>query len=169
MDLTVGYRPAAVARAGVPAVVLPLAAAYAVYAAPGPWLTAAGFAVFAFVTAVFVPLSGRAAVRALRGAPLLTLDAEGVTLHSARVTLPWSNVAEARIEHRPGRPALLVFVAADERRAVAALRGLPRRFASSGIRRVGGPVFVRADQLARPVEDVLAAVPVRVRHRSALT
>jgi hypothetical protein len=36
-------------------------------------------------------------------APLLTLDRDGVTLHSARIRLPWSNVAEIRIGHTAAR------------------------------------------------------------------
>jgi hypothetical protein len=169
----VGYRPAAVVRAGVPAVLLPLGAAYAAWTAQrtGPWLSAVLWVVFGFVTCVFVPLFVRAAVRWLGGAPLLTVDGGGVTLHSARVRLPWSNVAEVRIRHRPGQAGVLVFVPADAARATGGLRGPARWFARSGIDRLGGPVFLRTDQLTCPVDDLLAAVravaAVPVRHRPA--
>jgi hypothetical protein len=45
-----------------------------------------------------------------------------------------------------------------------------RRFARDGMRRLGGPIFVRVVQLASPIEEVLAAarrwsaVPVRHHH-----
>ena len=174
MALIVGYRGAAVARAGIPSLLLPLAAGYAAYLTlgAGPVLAVPVFAVFAFVVVVFVPLFVRAVVRALAGAPLLTIDEDGVTLHSARVRLPWSNVAEVRVEHRPGRAELLVFVPVDARKVVRAHRGVARSFARGGTPRVGGPVFVRADQLALPIEEVLAAVrrsaAVPVRHRGVL-
>ncbi|GLY82953.1 hypothetical protein [Actinoallomurus iriomotensis] len=169
--LTVGYRWAAVAKAGLPAVLLPLAAGYAEYIArgDGPLISVLLLVVFGFVTVVFLPLFLRAVVRASRGAPLLTIGEDGVTLHSARVRLPWSNVAEVRVERRPGRAELLVFVPVDAAQVVTAHRGTPRWFARGGIPRVGGPIFVRADQLARPLEEVLAAVrrwtsaPVRRR------
>ncbi|GAA4623009.1 hypothetical protein GCM10023196_017480 [Actinoallomurus vinaceus] len=112
----------------------------------------------------------RAAWRAARRLPFLTLDSDGVMLHSARVALPWSNVAEVRIVSRSpdGRTAkLIVFVPVDTDRAVAGLRGMPRRFARSGIKRVGGPIFVRPYALAMPFEEVLATartlttVPIR--------
>jgi hypothetical protein len=172
--LTVGYRWAAVAKAGLPAVLLPSAAAYAAYTVldDGPLISGLLLVVFLFVTLVFLPLFLRAVVRASLGAPLLTIDGGGVTLHSARVGLPWSNVAEIRVERRPGRAALLVFVPVDAERVVTAHRGTPRWFALSAIPRVGGPVYVRADQLALPLEDILAAVrrstSVPVRHRAML-
>jgi hypothetical protein len=135
-------------------------------------LATAAFTVCALLTVVFAMLFLRAVVRALRGAPLLTLDRDGVTLHSARVTLPWPNVAEIQIDHKPGHADLLVFVPVDEDRAVEALQGLARRFARDGVRRVGGPIFVRVPQLARPIEDVLSAAhrlsAAPVRHRHAL-
>jgi hypothetical protein len=103
----------------------------------------------------------RAAWRAARRRPLLTLDSERVVLHSARVALPWSDVAELRIVNRSpdGRTAkLIVFVPVDADRVIAGLRGMPRRFARSGIRRLGGPIFVRPEDLAMPFDEVLAAV-----------
>jgi hypothetical protein len=175
--LAVGYRRSALAPLGVLAAILALGTAYTGFLALGTGfgLATAAFTVLALLTLVFVPLFLRAVVRALRGAPLLTLDGDGVTLHSARVTLPWSNVAEIRIVHKPGHADLLVFVPADENRAVEALSGLPRRFAADGIRRVGGPIFVRVPQLAAPIEDVLSAAhrlttaPVRHNHALART
>jgi hypothetical protein len=157
--LAVGYRRSALTPLGVLTAILALATAYTGFVALGTGfgLATAAFTVCALLTLVFVPLFLRAVVRALRGAPLLTLDGGGVTLHSARVTLPWSNVAEIRIVHKPDHADLLVFVPVDETRAVEALNGLPRRFAADGIRRVGGPIFVRVPQLADPIEDVLAA------------
>lgn len=172
--LTVGYRWSAVAKAGIPAVLLPLAAGYAAYTAldDGPLISALLLVVFVFVVLVFVPLFLRAVVRASRGAPLLTINEDGVTLHSARVGLPWSNVAEVRVERRPGRAELLVFVPVDAGQVETAHRGTPRWFARSGSSRVGGPIFVRADQLALPLEEVLAAVrrstSAPVRHRELL-
>ncbi|GAA4518456.1 hypothetical protein GCM10023191_092600 [Actinoallomurus oryzae] len=172
--LAVGYRWAAVGKAGILAVLLPLAAGYAAYTAldDGPLISALFLVVFGFVALVFLPLFARAVLRAARGAPLLTIDEHGVTLHSARVGLPWSNLAEVRVERRPGRAALLVFVPVDAEQVVTAHRGTPRWFARSGTPRVGGPVFVRADQLALPLDEVLAAVRRRtsapVRHREML-
>jgi hypothetical protein len=173
--LAVGYRRSALTPLGVLAAIMALATAYTGFLALGGGFgpATAAFPVCALLTLFFVPLFLRAVVRALRGAPLLSLDGHGVTLHSARVTLPWSNVAEIRIDHRPGHADLLVFVPVEEDRAVGALRGLPRRFAADGIRRVGGPIFVRVPQLAAPIEDVLAAAhrlstaPVRHSHHLA--
>lgn len=175
--LAVGYRRSALTPLGVFAAILAFGTACTGFLALGDGfgLTTAGFAVCALLTLVFVPLFLRAVVRALRGAPLLTLDAAGVTLHSARVTLPWSNVAQIRIDHEPGHADLLVFVPVDEDRAVEALHGLARRFAADGIRRVGGPIFIRVPQLAEPIEDVLTAArrlstaPVRHNHTLSRT
>ncbi|MEV0407190.1 hypothetical protein [Actinoallomurus sp. NPDC050550] len=103
----------------------------------------------------------RAMWRAARRRPLLTLDSERVVLHSARVALPWSNVAEVRIVNRaPDRRTakLIVFVPVDADRVVAGLRGMPRQFARSGIKRLGGPIFVRPEDMAMPFDEVLAAV-----------
>ena len=163
--LAVGYRRSALAPLGVFTAVLTLATAGtgSIAFGAGLGLTTVAFAACALLTLVFVPLFLRAVVRALRGAPLLTLDRAGVTLHSARVTLPWSNVGEIRIDTTPDRADLLVFVPVDDARAVEELRGLARRFARDGIRRVGGPIFVRVPQLARPIEDVLSAA----RHLSS--
>jgi hypothetical protein len=174
MALSVGYRKSALAKAAVPGLLVLAAAGYAVHLAlgQGPVTAVPVVACLVFAVVVFVPLFVRAVVRALLGAPLLTIDDDGVTLHSARVVLPWSNVAEVRVEQRPGGAPRLVFVPADPQRVVSAHRGLARTFARSGTARVGGPVFVRADQLALPLEDVLAAVrrsaPVPVRRREVL-
>ncbi|WP_329257661.1 hypothetical protein OG417_19225 [Actinoallomurus sp. NBC_01490] len=153
---------------------LPVAVGYAAYTVRGdgrPVFTFVFFC-FLFVAFVFVPRFLRTVVRALSGAPLLTINEDGVTLHSARVGLPWSNVAEVRVERRPGRAELLVFVPVDAQRVAAAHRGTSRRFVRSGIPRVGGPIFVRADQLTLPLEEVLAAVrrstSAPVRHREML-
>ncbi|GAA4623006.1 hypothetical protein GCM10023196_017460 [Actinoallomurus vinaceus] len=103
----------------------------------------------------------RAAWRATRGRPLLTLDSEQVVLHSARVALPWSNVAEIRIVNRSpdGQTAkLIVFVPVDADRAVAGLRGMSRRFARSGMKHVGGPIFVRPEDMTSPFGEFLNAV-----------
>ncbi|MFB9835664.1 hypothetical protein [Actinoallomurus acaciae] len=172
--LTVGYRWSGVAKAGILAMLPPLAAGYAAYAVldDGPLISTPFLVAFVFVALVFVPLFLRAVVRALRGAPLLTISEDGVTLHSARVGLPWSNVAEVRVERRPGRAELLVFVPVDAGQVETAHRGTARWFARSGSSRVGGPIFVRADQLTLPLEEVLAAVrrstSAPVRHRELL-
>lgn len=173
--LAVGYRRSALAPSGLFAALLALATVCtgSIALGDGLWLATAAFAVCALVTLFFAAFVLRALVRALRGAPLLTLDAEGVTLHSARVTLPWPNVAEIRIDHTPKNADLLVFVPVDGDRAVEALHGMARRFAADGVRRVGGPIFVRVPQLDAPIEDVLAAArrlnAVPVRHHHALS
>ncbi|MCO6003805.1 hypothetical protein NE236_02325 [Actinoallomurus purpureus] len=103
----------------------------------------------------------RAVWRTVRRLPLLTLGSERVVLHSARVALPWSDIAEVRIVSRSpdDRTAkIIVFVPVDADRVLAGLRGMPRRFARSGIKRVGGPIFVRPHDLAMPFAEVLAAV-----------
>ena len=170
----VGYRWAALAPPGAFVALLPLVTAYAGFLALGAGVVIAAvvFTVFGLVTLGLVPLYLRAVVRALRGAPLLTFSDGGVTLHSARVTLPWPNLAQIRIDHTPGRSDLMVFVPLDQERALEGLRGLPRRFARDGIRQVGGPIFVRTAQLARPVEEILAAARDRtsapVRHHRTL-
>jgi hypothetical protein len=165
------------ATSGIVSVLLLLAAAYSGFLASGlgSVLTAVAFAALGLVVVLIVPLYLRAVVRALRGAPLLTLDRDGVTLHSARVRLPWSNLAEIRIDHMAGRGPgfdMIVFVPVDEHAALASLRGLPRRFARDGIKRFGGPIFVRAGHLASPVEEILAtarrSTPAPVRHHHAL-
>ena len=117
--------------------------------------------VFGLSTALLAGYVARAVWRAKRRRPLLTLDSEGVVLHSARVSLPWSNIAEVRILNRSpdGRTAkLIVFAPVDAGRAVAGLRGMPRRFARDGIERVGGPIFARPHDMAMPLDQVLAAV-----------
>lgn len=176
--LVVGYRFPMLAKTGLLAVALPLFAAYCGYIAYGaddPTVAVVGLVgatMCALAALLIVPLYLRAILRALRGAPMLTLDREGVTLHSARVTLPWANVAEVRIDRMTGRGPgadTIVFVPVDENAAVAALRGLPRRFARDGIRRLGGPIALRAAQLTCPVDDFVAvlrsaSVPVRLRH-----
>jgi hypothetical protein len=170
----VGYRWAALAPSGVFAVLLPLATGYTAFLTlhAGVVVAAVAFTVFGLVTLALVPLYLRAVVRALRGAPLLTFSDGGVTLHSARVTLPWSNLAQIRIDHAPGRSDLIVFVPLDQERVLSELRGLPRRFARDGVRRVGGPIFVRTAQLARPAEEILAAArhssTAPVRHHRTL-
>ena len=160
--LDVGYRRSGVARVGVLAAIPLLGTAYTGFAAFGPAsaFAAVGFVGCAAATLLIIPPYLRAVVRTLRGAPLLTLDRDGVTLHSARIRLPWSNVAEIRIGHTAGRgPAgdTLVFVPVDESRVLAELHGMRRRFARDGMRRLGGPIFVRVVQLASPIEEVLAA------------
>jgi hypothetical protein len=161
----VGYRWASVASSGVVVALLPLASASVAFMTlhAGVTVAAVAFTGFGLVTLALVPLYLRAVVRALRGAPLLTFSDDGVTLHSAWVTLPWSNLAQIRIDHTPGRSDLIVFVPLDQERVLEGLRGLPRKFARDGIRRVGGPIFVRPTQLARPVEEILAAA----RHASS--
>ncbi len=161
--LTVGYKASALRSALLLSVVMAAAIAYAAYLTFGeggggaPLLPAALLVVVALASAVIVPLSLRAGWRFVLRRPLLTLDATGVTLHSARVSLPWSGLSEIRISQRGPLPDLLVFVAADPERALASLRGLPRWFARDGIRKVGGPVFVRVQDLSCPLDDVLAA------------
>ena len=171
---TVGYRRSSVLGLGVPLCVVLLAGTvYTGFLARGLSMLPAvvAFAGCVLASLVLVPLYLRAVVRALSGAPLLTLDGEGVTLHSARVRLPWSNVAAIRIDHSSGRRRssdTIVFVPVDEVRAVEELRGLPRRFARDGIQRLGGPIFVRVTHLGRPLDEILAAVrrstPAPIRH-----
>ena len=131
------------------------------------------FAFPAIAAAGAVPLcvmTVRAFWRAARGRPLLTLDAHGVRLHSARVTLPWTNVAELRVVTAPPDVRTVVFVPLDAGAALDGLRGMPRWFAKDGIARHGGPVFVRADAMAISLDDLLAAIrdhtgaPIRHRH-----
>jgi hypothetical protein len=170
--LHVGYRRPALAKAGLPSVLLAFGTAYTGHLASGGEAVATvAFAGCALATLLIVPLYLRAVVRAVRGAPLLTLDRAGVTLHSARITLPWPELAEIRIQHGAAGD-LLVFVPLDAARVLAGLRGLRRRFARDGMSRVGGPIFVRAAQLASPVEEILAAArhwsAAPVRHRHAL-
>lgn len=164
-NFTVGYRWSLLLTIGLPlcAVLLALTAytGFLAWALPMMVLGPMAFAIFALMSLVVVPAYLRAVVRALRGVPLLTLDGEGVTLHSARVRLPWSNVAEIRIDRTARRPRssdTIVFVPVDEIRAVEELRGRPRRFARDGIRRLGGPIFVRIGFLACPLDEILAAV-----------
>jgi hypothetical protein len=175
--LAVRYRASSMVGVGFFALLLLLATAYSGFLAfgIGAAFLFVPFIAFGLVTLLIVPRYLRAAARAFRGAPFLTLDREGVTLHSARIALPWSNVAEIRIDHTAGRGSrsdTLVFVPVDERAAVAALRGLPRWFARDGIKRFGGPIFVRAGHLASPVEEILSAArrstSAPVRHHHAL-
>jgi hypothetical protein len=170
--LHVGYRRPALAKAGLPALLPAFGTAYTGYLASGggavPAVACAGCAL---ATLLIAPLYLRAVVRAVRGAPLLTLDRAGVTLHSARITLPWPELAEIRIQHGAAGDTL-VFVPLDAARVLAGLRGLRRRFARDGMSRVGGPIFLRVAQLASPVEEILAAArhwsAAPVRHRPAL-
>ena len=136
-------------------------------------LWAVGFLTSGVLTVLIVPLTVRAIWRMARGRPLLTLDGDGVTLHSARVTLPWSNISEIRITHTAQKGqtiSTIVFVPVDAERATAGLHGLRRRFAADGIRRVGGPIFARVHDLALPLDDIIAgtrrltAAPVRHQH-----
>lgn len=107
---------------------------------------------------LFTVMTGRAVWRAVRNRPLLTLDAFGVTLNSARVSVRWCDVAEVRVVTAPGDVRTVVFVAADEDLVLGRLQGLPYWFAKNGIDRVGGPVYVRAHDLAIDLEELLAAV-----------
>jgi hypothetical protein len=175
--LSVGYHASTMAKSGIISALFLTAAAYAGYLAAGldSVLAAFAFVALGLATVLTVPLYLRAVVRALRGAPLLTLDREGVTLHSARIHLPWSNIKEIRIDHTAGHgPAhdMIVFVPADEHAAVTPLRGLRRRFARDGIERLGGPIFVRAGHLSTPLEEILTAArkstPAPIRHNHKL-
>lgn len=112
----------------------------------------------AAVFLLFAVLTVRAYARRARGRPLLTLDDHGVTLHSARVTLPWDDLREVRILTAPLDVRTVVFVARDEAATLAGLHGLPHQFAKSGMAHVGGPVYVRAHDLAIPLEDLLTAI-----------
>ena len=172
--LVVGYRRSPLFLSCLPVLVLLFGTIYTGFLMFGlkSVFLALLFVVFALVTLLFVPLYLRAVVRVLIGRPLLTLDGDGVAMHSARIRLPWSNVAEIRIDHtRSGRPAadMIVFVPRDEREVLATHRRWSRRFARDGIRRHGGPIFLRASVLACPIEKILAAAgrsaPVPVRHR----
>ncbi|WP_322763072.1 hypothetical protein [Frankia sp. Cr2] len=129
-------------------------------------------------TALIEFLCLRAAWRAFRGFPLLTFDVERVTLHSARVYLAWSDVAEIRIARivRKGRiHDMIVFIPVDADRAMAGLRGLRRQFAREGIKHFGSPVYLRVADLTLPLDDVvtaaqrLTAAPVRHHYDPWLT
>jgi hypothetical protein len=171
-SFTVGYRWSSLLLSSVPVCgVLLAGTAYTGSLARNQLVAVVPFVVLAVISLLAVFFYLRAFVRALRRSPLLSLDGEGVTLHSARVRLPWSNVAEVRIDHAAGRrrsSETIVFVPVDAVRAVEELRGMARRFARDGIQRHGGPIFVRVAFLARPLEEILAAVqrstPAPVRH-----
>ncbi|MGH3377483.1 MAG: hypothetical protein ACRDP6_22355 [Actinoallomurus sp.] len=175
--LAVGYRASSMIVLGLLSVFILLVTAYVGFLAfgIGALFLFVAFVAFALVTLLIVPRYLRALARVLRGAPLLTLDHDGVTFHSAPIAMPWSNIAEIRIDHTAGRGArsdTLVFVPVDERAALKSLRGLPRWFARDGIKRVGGPIFMRVGVLACPIEEILAAVQrltsAPVRHQHAL-
>lgn len=173
----VGYRASSLAGSGLLTGIFLLATVYTgFFAFHGAVFLLAAFVVCGLGTLFIGSLQLRAVTRALTGAPLLSLDREGVTLHSARVSLPWSNLKEIRIGHPADRGPnfdTLVFVPADESAAIETLRGLPRWFARDGIKRVGGPIFVRAGHLALPIEDIVHAArqwtSAPVRHHHALS
>jgi hypothetical protein len=155
----VGYRRGAASLRQFALVCLLFAAATALIVDDGrddgmAYVAVVPAAVFVYFTAMAV----RAYWRSARGRPLLTLDDDGVTLHSARVTLPWANVAEVKIVTAPAGVRTVIFVARDDDAVLDALRGPARQFAKDGIARVGGPVFARAHDLAMPLEELLSAV-----------
>lgn len=124
----------------------------------GSLVAALGATFCGLIFVFFAVMTGRALWRKVRGRPLLTLDAHGVTLNSARVTVRWCDIAEVRVVTAPGGVRTVVFVAADDDLVLGLLQGLPYWFARDGINRVGGPIFVRAHDLAIDLEELLAAV-----------
>ena len=160
--MTIGYTARALVHALMMAVLMPVAVAQDAFLAFGD-IDGDGVAIIPALlllilvplAAVSVPMYARAVWRGLLRRPLLTLDDDGVTLHSAWVSLPWPYVAEiwiARMIRRGRQDDLLVFVAAEPPKA----RGLPGWFARDATRRFGGPVYLRVKDLTRPLDDVLA-------------
>lgn len=99
--------------------------------------------------------TGLTARRASRG---LTLDAEGVTLHTVPIHLPWSNVSGARVliadDGRSKRGVL--FTATDPQRAIDGSSGLARRTMRRNLKRSGGPLVLAGPRLNVPAEDIVA-------------
>lgn len=159
--LRVGYRrgSASLWRAGLLcALVGTVTAMLIAYAVGGNAVASYGAAVCGLTFVFLAAMTGRAVWRMVRNRPLLTLDAGGVTLHSARVSLRWLDVAEVRVVTRPDGVRTVVFVAEDPDLALGRLQGLAFWFAKDGIERVGGPVFVRARDLAIDLEELLTAI-----------
>ncbi len=179
--LSIGYKAATFKQAAIFCMILLVAAAACGYFVMTDLYRPLFVPVFLLnvsATALIVFLCLRAAWRAFRGFPLLTLDAERVTLHSARVYLGWSDVAEIRITRiiRKGRVHdMIVFVPVDAHRAMAGPRGLRRQFAREGIKHFGSPVYLRVADLTLPLGDVVAAAqrltaaPVRHHYDPWLT
>lgn len=171
--LHVGYRrgSASLWRAGLLcALVGTVTAMLIAYAVGGNAVAPYGAAVCGLIFVFLAAMTGRAGWRAVRNRPLLTLDAGGVILHSARVTLRWLDVAEIRVVTRPDGVRTVVFVAEDPDLALGRLQGLAFWFAKDGIDRLGGPIFVRAHDLAIELEQLLTeihrftAVPIKQRY-----
>jgi hypothetical protein len=171
--LEAGYAPGYLTRSlvlpGVWVVVTVIVAVQALSGGP-LWI---GLLVVCLVVSLFLAvLFGRAVWRAFRGLPLLTLDDEGVTLHSARTHLDWANVAEIRIvpTAKQGRNKVIVFVPVDAQRSMDGLSWYGRWFARDGIRRLGSPVFAPVEGL--PIDEVVAAARrftrVRIHHEHRL-
>jgi hypothetical protein len=129
-----------------------------------PWrFDALHWAIGALVAAdlVFVGILGvataRAAVRAVTGRPLLSLDAGGVTLHSIRLRVAWPNVAQIRLVPAAARSRamMLVFVPHDPARITEGRGPWARWFARSYTRRLGSPIVAPVSGLAVAVDEVL--------------
>jgi len=174
--LHVGYRRGSASlwqAGGLCAVAAAVTAALITYVPGGNPVALCGAVVSGLLFVVLAVVTGRAVWRAVRNRPLLTLDGSGVTLHSARVSLRWIDVAEVRVVTRPDGVRTVVFVAEDADLALGRLQGLAFWFAVNGIDRVGGPVFVRAHDLAIELEPLLtavhryAAVPIKQRYTTS--
>lgn len=94
--------------------------------------------------------------------PLLSLDSDGVVLHSVRLKVRWSDIDEIVKTRLPGvdnkaRCALLFSVVDDQ----AVLRDVGRlagKVAAAGMSRYDAPMWVYCDDFSIPIDDVIAAI-----------
>jgi hypothetical protein len=90
-------------------------------------------------------------MRSMRG---LTLAADGITWHKHELFLPWSNVADMRLDARNDLRLVVGVVEPD-----LVLEGVPR-FGGfevrSNLKRFGGPIALKADRLAAPSAQIMA-------------
>lgn len=124
---------------------------------PLHWMMGASVAVELVFIAVLAVGAARAVVRAMTGRPLLSLDADGVLLHSVRLRVAWSDVAQIRlVQTRPGsRTMMLVFVPHDPGRVAAGRGPWARLFARDYTRRLGSPIVAPVDDVAAEVDEML--------------
>jgi hypothetical protein len=101
----------------------------------------------------------------LRRTPLLSLDDNGVRLHSWGLAIPWSNVSAVRIsmvslsdDRKSATSATLLFIAVSDERVLKEARGIARYFARTGIDRLGAPLWVSLSALAISVDDLCNAI-----------
>lgn len=124
---------------------------------PLHWLLGATSAVVLVLLAMLAVGTARAVVRAATGRPLLTLDADGVELHSVRLRLPWSNVDKIRLMSSSprGTNMVLVFVPRDLRPVTRGRGPWMRWTARDYTRRYGSPLMITVNALAVDVDEVL--------------